>query len=69
MEGGFEGKDGFGDDASLEAVPAVSGEILDRFFVGCLWLLCTNGNKIRFFSFWTHELCSLHKIHGSAFHN
>ena len=34
MEGGFEGKDGFGDDASLEAVPAVSGKILDCFLGG-----------------------------------
>ena len=34
MEGGFEGKDGFGDDASLEGEPAVSGEVLGCFLGG-----------------------------------
>ena len=46
MEGGFEERDGFGEDASLEAVPAVSVESLDGFWEVWLWLLCTDGTKI-----------------------
>ena len=33
VEGGFEGRDGIGEDAS-SGVPAVSGEILDCFLEG-----------------------------------
>ena len=33
------------------------------------WLLCTNGSKIWFFSFWTRELCSQHTIHGNTSHS
>ena len=33
------------------------------------WLLCTNGSKIWFFSFWICELCSQHRIHGNTSHS
>ena len=69
MEGGFKGKDGFDDDASLEGVPAVSGEVLGCFLGGLVVVALHKWQYNWFFSFWTHELCSLHKIHGSTFHN
>ena len=33
------------------------------------WLLCTNGSKIWFISFWTRELCSQRTIHGNTSHS